>query len=265
MSSRASRERARQMRRRVAVAQRLGAIVLVLVMVVALMSIFRGCGKVDDPTLPPVATESSTEAISTEDLSASSMSYSPEPAETSTYYGDPDNYVYPFNTMSTDWDGSVYDNGFKLYEIPEEYAREGGCFPEVVQVYLWCLCEQRDIDYYMVVALIERESGYKWDAAGDGGNSVGYMQIGERWHKDRMLEEGVEDLLNPYGNIRVGLNFLQYLNKKYLDNSGANCVLMAYNMGESGARSLWKEGIYSTEYSREVLKRADEIRQELGN
>lgn len=241
MSSRASRERARQMRRRVAMAQRLGAIVLVLVMVVALMSIFRGCGKVDDPTLPPVATESSTD------------------------YGDPDNYVYPFNTMSTDWDGSVYDNGFKLYEIPEEYAREGGCFPEVVQVYLWCLCEQRDIDYYMVVALIERESGYKWDAAGDGGNSVGYMQIGERWHKDRMLEEGVEDLLNPYGNIRVGLNFLQYLNKKYLDNSGANCVLMAYNMGESGARSLWREGIYSTEYSREVLKRADEIRQELGN
>lgn len=265
MSSRVSRERARQRRRRVAMAQRLGAIVLGLVMMVALMSIFRGCGKVDDPTLSPAATESSTEAISTEELSASSLSYSPEPEEIPTYYGDPDNYVYPFNTMSIDWDGSVYDNGFKLYEIPEEYAREGGCFPEVVQVYLWCLCEQRDIDYYMVVALIERESGYKWDAAGDGGKSVGYMQIGERWHKERMLEEGVEDLLNPYGNIRVGLNFLQYLNKKYLDNSGANCVLMAYNMGESGARSLWKEGIYSTEYSRGVLKRAEEIRQELGN
>lgn len=235
MSSRASRERARQRRRRVAMAQRLGAIVLMLVLIVALVGIFRGCGKVD------------------------------EPEETPTYYGDPDNYVYPFNTMSTDWDGSVYDNGFKLYEIPYEYAREGGCFPEVVQVYLWCLCEQRDIDYYMVVALIERESGYKWDATGDGGNSVGYMQIGKKWHKDRMFEEGVEDLLNPYGNIRVGLNFLQYLNKEYLDNSGANCVLMAYNMGESGARSLWKEGIYSTEYSREVLKRAEEIRQELGN
>ena len=94
---------------------------------------------------------------------------------------------------------------------------------------------------------------------------MGYMQIGEKWHKDRMLEEAVADLLNPYGNIRVGLNFLQYLNKKYLDNSGANCVLMAYNMGESGARSLWKEGTYSTEYSRGVLKRAEEIRQELGN
>lgn len=172
MSSRASRERARQRRRRVAMAQRLGAIVLMLVLIVALVGIFRGCGKVDEPTLPPAATESSIELASSEELSASSMSYSPEPEETPTYYGDPDNYVYPFNTMSTDWDGSVYDNGFKLYEIPYEYAREGGCFPEVVQVYLWCLCEQRDIDYYMVVALIERESGYKWDATGDGGNSV---------------------------------------------------------------------------------------------
>lgn len=248
MSSRVSRERARQRRRRIAMAQRLGAIVLMLVLIVALVILFRGCGKVDEPTLPPAATQSST-----------------EPEETPTYYGDPDNYVYPFNTMSTDWDGSVYDNGFKLFEIPEEYAREGGCFPEVVQVYLWCLCEQRDIDYYMVVALIERESGYKWDAQGDSGNSVGYMQIGKKWHKERMIEEGVEDLLNPYGNIRVGLNFLQYLNNKYLESSGANCVLMAYNMGESGARSLWRDGIYSTEYSREVLKRAEEIRQELGN
>lgn len=260
MSSRVSRERARQRRRRVAMAQRLGAIVLGLVLMVALMSIFRGCGKVGDTTLPPVATESSTGAISTEELSVFT-----EPEEIPTYYGDPDNYVYPFNTMSTDWDGSVYDNGFKLYEIPEEYAREGGCFPEVVQVYLWCLCEQRDVDYYMMVALIERESGYRWDATGDGGKSVGYLQIGEKWHKERMLEEGVEDLLNPYGNIRVGLNFLQYLNEKYLNNSGVNCVLMAYNMGESGARSLWSEGIYSTEYSRGVLKRAEEIRQELGN
>lgn len=242
-------------------AQRLGAIVLGLVMMIALMSIFRGCGKVDDVTLPPVATESSTEAISTEELSASSVSYSPEPEEIPTYYGDPDNYVYPFNTMSTDWDGSVYDNGFKLYEIPEEYAREGGCFPEVVQVYLWCLCEQRDIDYYMVVALIERESGYKWDATGDGGKSVGYMQIGERWHKDRMLEEGVEDLLNPYGNIRVGLNFLQSLSDRYLANSGISCVLMAYNMGESTAKSFWADGVYSTDYTREILARADEIRQ----
>lgn len=259
MSSRASRERARQRRRRVAMAQRLGAIVLGLVMIVALMSIFRGCGKVDDTTLPPVATESPTEAISTEELSASSVSYSPEPIQL--VYDDPDNYIYPYNTMSADWGGEIYEEGFKVYKIPEEYAREGGCFPEVVQVYLWSLCKEREIDYCTVVALIERESGYKYDAAGDGGKSKGYMQIGERWHKERMAEEGVEDLYNPYGNIRVGLNFLQSLNDRYLANSGISCVLMAYNMGESTAKSFWVDGVYSTDYTREILARADEIRQ----
>ena len=35
----------------------------------------------------------------------------------------------------------------------------GGCFPEVVQAYLWCLCEERGINYYVVVALIERKVG----------------------------------------------------------------------------------------------------------
>lgn len=187
------------------------------------------------------------------------------PSESVDYlsYGDPDNYIYPFNTMSADWGSEVYEEGFRYYEIPEEYAREGGCFPEVVQVYLWCLCKERDIDYYMVVALIERESDYKWDAVGDGGNSLGYMQIGQKWHEERMLEEGVADLLNPYGNIRVGLNFIQELNDRYLESSGANCVLMVYNMGESQAKSWWAKGVYSTEYSRGILARAEEIKQEL--
>lgn len=122
---------------------------------------------------------------------------------------------------------------------------------------------ERGIDYYTVVAMIERESGYKYDAVGDGGKSVGYLQIGERWHKDRMEAEYVADLSNPYGNIRVGLNYLQELSKRYGD-SGMNCILMAYNMGESGAKKYWSKGIYSTEYSRGILARAEEIRQEIG-
>ena len=47
-----------------------------------------------------------------------------------------------------------------------EYKDAGGCFPEIVQVYLWCECKEYGVDYYTVVALIERESGYHWDKAG---------------------------------------------------------------------------------------------------
>lgn len=179
-----------------------------------------------------------------------------------TPYEDPNNYVYPYNTMSADWGAELYESGFKYYQIPQEYIDEGGCFPEVVQAYLWCLCEERGINYYVVVALIERESRYQWDASGDNGNSKGYMQIYESWHKGRMEAEGVTDLYNPYGNIRVGLNFLQELTGGGV-NADYHYVLMSYNMGESRAKALYKKGIYSTEYSIGILQRAQELQQEL--
>lgn len=178
-----------------------------------------------------------------------------------TPYEDPNNYVYPFNTMSADWGAELYSSGFKYYQIPQEYIDGGGCFPEVVQAYLWSLCQEKGIDYYVVVALIERESKYQWDASGDNGNSKGYMQIYEKWHLDRMEEEGVTDLYNPYGNIRVGLNFIYELSDA--GETDYHYVLMSYNMGESRAKEFFAKGVYSTEYSTEILQRALEIQQEI--
>lgn len=89
------------------------------------------------------------------------------------------------------------------------------------------------------------------------------MQIYEKWHTEWMEAEGVTDLFNPYQNIRVGLNCLREIQDKYLASSGENCVLMVYNMGESTAKKLWAKDIYSSAYSREVIARAQELRQEL--
>lgn len=77
------------------------------------------------------------------------------------------NYTYPYNTMSADWGSEVYEDGFRYYEIPQEHKDAGGCFPEIVQVYLWCECKEYGVDYYTVLAIIERESGYHWDKVGD--------------------------------------------------------------------------------------------------
>lgn len=174
---------------------------------------------------------------------------------------DTNNYIYPYNTVSADWGAEPYESGFKYYEIPEAYVRTGGCFPEAVQIYLWSLCQEYDINYYVVVAQIERESGYKWNATGDSGKSKGYMQIQERLHKDRMAEESVTDLYDPYGNIRVGLNLLRELKEK--SNGDYHYMLMSYNMGEGGCKKRNREGVYSTAYSRGVLQRAQEIEQEI--
>jgi hypothetical protein len=190
----------------------------------------------------------------------SSVTSTPEP--TQSYTMDKESYENPYNTMSVDCGAEIYDSGFVYYEIPKEYKKEGGCFPEIVQLYLWNLCKEKDIDYYIVLSLIERESGYRYDCIGDDGNSLGYMQIYKKYHKDRMKEQGVDNLLDPYGNIRVGIDYLCELYEKY-GSSGDNCVLMVYNMGECTAKKLWKNDIYSSEYSRVIVKRSQEIKQEL--
>lgn len=156
----------------------------------------------------------------------------------------------------------LLSDGFRYYEIPEKYRNAGGEFPEEVQEYLWSLCKERGVDYYLVVAMIEQESWYTATALGDNGNSKGYMQVYEKWHTSRMKVEGVEDLFDPYGNLRVGLNFLSEIYSRHEDK-GDSCVLMVYNMGENGAKKNWAKGVYSTEYSRVILQRAEEIKQEL--
>ena len=40
---------------------------------------------------------------------------------------------------------------------------------------------------------------------------------------------------------------------------------MAYNMGEYGASVLWEQGIYETSYSKKVLAKADEYKEQLEN
>lgn len=230
--------------------------------VIVLLSIFYLIVEADttEPTVTTVTDSNLTDSVETEEI-ITTVTTVPVTVDVK-ICEDPDNSVYPYNTMSTDWGLEVYAQGFRYYEIPEQYVREGGCLPEVVQVYLWSLCKERGLDYCTLLALIEKESGYKWDTVGDNGKSFGYAQIQKQWHLDRMADEGVQDITDPYGNLRVCTNYLQEMQDKY-GSSGAHCVLMTYNMGEPVAKRNWKKGIYSTEYSRYILQRAEEIRQEI--
>ena len=171
---------------------------------------------------------------------------------------EPDKYAV-FDTMSADWGGE--EDGFVLYEIPEEYSRTGGYFPEKMQVYTYCVCKQYGVRYDLVVALIEKESGYKFDKVGDDGHSIGYMQIYEECHRDRMERLNVTDLTNPYQNVLVGTDYLSELIERYGTIQDA---LAAYNYGEQGAKQhLWKNGIYVYEYNQTIMSRMKEIEEEL--
>lgn len=180
-----------------------------------------------------------------------------ESSEAAGQQDEPDRYAI-FDTMSSDWGDEA--DGFIYHEIPEEYTDTGGYFPEKMQCYTYILCKQYGVDYSLVVALIERESGYRFDRVGDDGNSYGYMQIYGKWHTDRMEELNCTDLMNPYQNVMVGIDYLASLIEKY---KTAQDALTAYNYGEQGAREhLWGKEIYSYSYNASILNRAKQLEEE---
>lgn len=175
-------------------------------------------------------------------------------------------YEYPYNTMSQDWSGDQVE-GFYYHEITEECKKAGGQFPVIMQVYTYILCEQNDVDYEMVFALIERESKCVWNAAGDGGASVGLMQIAEKWQQERMEKLNCTDLMQPFQNVKVGVDILAEFQEKLKgtvpDQQLQYDVLAAYNYGLRGAReNLWVYGVHEYEYNRAILERAQELKQE---
>nr|DAY71945.1 MAG TPA: hypothetical protein [Caudoviricetes sp.] len=172
---------------------------------------------------------------------------------------EPDRYAV-FDTMSEDWSADDVE-GFQFYEIPEEYQRTGGYMPEKMQIYTYIVCKNYGVRYELVIALIERESGYVFDKVGDDGHSMGYMQVYEDYHKDRMERLNCTDLMNPYQNILVGVDYLAELIDKYGTQQDA---LTAYNYGQAGAyRHMWSKGVYVYDYNSTIMKRAKEIEEVL--
>lgn len=80
----------------------------------------------------------------------------------------------------------------------------------------------------IIKALIEEESGWLSSAEGDDGESIGLMQIQERWHKKRMKRLGVTNLYDSEQNITVGCDILSELLNKYGNYKDA---LSVYNSG----------------------------------
>lgn len=119
------------------------------------------------------------------------------------------------------------------------------------------ISEKRGVDPALVLAVIEKESGYDPAAAGDNGRSQGLMQIWRSAHEKRMEKLGVVNLYDPKDNILVGIDILAEKLDKYEDTEKA---LIAYNAGDAGAKKhYFSKGIYSNGYSQAVLKIAEEI------
>lgn len=183
----------------------------------------------------------------------------PKETESQKQTEDPQNYEWPYDAMSSDWGGEEME-GFQLYQIPNEYIKTGGKLPEVVQVYTFCLCREYGVDYSTVLAIIQTESGFCWEAQSQ--SAFGYMQVIPSQHQDRIQRLSVEDIKNPYGNIRVGVDYLAELLQKY--DGDYHKALTAYRWGPTGAnRKYFSKGEEKSKYSKAVTKTAQRIRAEI--
>lgn len=159
------------------------------------------------------------------------------------------NIPEPFDTISADWSEEDL-SGWRHYEIPEECSRDGGYLPDIVQVYTYCLCREKHIDYPMVLAMMEVESGYRYDESSDQG--IGYMQIVYPYHKERMDGLTEAALYDPYINIRVAVDYLEELSEQFTSNEE---ILTAYNSGVSGAyQKYWNKGIFESPYAEKIME-----------
>lgn len=124
-----------------------------------------------------------------------------------------------------------------------------------LQHYIADICEDRNISTAIVLAVIRKESAYTVDAVGDSGRAQGLMQVQERWHAARMEKLGCDDMLDPFENVTVGIDFLdEMIDKGY----GIEWALTAYNGGESRAHKFRDAGEVSS-YAASVLAFAAEI------
>lgn len=124
--------------------------------------------------------------------------------------------------------------------IEDTYLMPEHPLPLDKQVLLYGACLEMGVDYQLALAVIEQETGYR-SLMGDDGESAGYMQVQEKWHRERMALLGVDDLMDPKSNFRVGCHFL----KECIDKYGLERGLGFYNGGVAKV----------TDYSREVLGR----------
>lgn len=120
-----------------------------------------------------------------------------------------------------------------------------------LQRYIYEICADENVPITLVMAMIEHESRFNPEVVSST-DDYGLMQINKVNHE--WLEEDFRcaDMLNPYQNVFCGIKIIAKYIEKYEGDYGK--ALMAYNMGDYGARKAWQNGVTSTNYSTSVLE-----------
>lgn len=132
------------------------------------------------------------------------------------------------------------------------YYRDDVPLPYDLQDVMQSACKTYGVDYSLALAVCQTESSF--DPNAQNGQCWGYMQIHSINYPETREATGY-DPESPDGNTVCGVYLLAKEIHKY---DSVSKGLMAYNCGETGAAKLWNQDIFTTEYTRTVLDRAEQ-------
>ena len=171
---------------------------------------------------------------------------SPTKAETITIYKYKDNLTYKADKLP-----KVEKNHY--YNIPLSHS---------LQDFIYEICVDEDVPVTLVLAMIETESGFNPEIISPT-NDYGLLQINKVNYEWLKKSYRTADMLNPYQNVFCGIKIIGTFIKKY--NNDYTKALMAYNMGDYGAKKAWQNGIVSTKYSTKILDLMNKYEEDLKN
>jgi len=127
--------------------------------------------------------------------------------------------------------------------------------PAEHQSYLIMRSEQYGVEVEIAFSTVWRESEFNQNATNNKNKNktidAGYFQINScNWDFYREVFGQDWDPYDPYDNIDAGVYHIAMC-MKYDKNP--TCYMMVYNMGYGGASRLWKQGIWSSEYTRSLV------------
>lgn len=137
------------------------------------------------------------------------------------------------------------------YDVPLSYS---------LQRYIYEVCADEEVPVSLVIAMIDKESQFNPEAVSDTGD-YGLMQINKINHETLKEQYRAADVLDPYQNVFCGVKMMGSYIKAH--DGDYNKALMAYNMGDYGAKKAWENGIKSTSYSESVLALMQKYEQEV--
>ena len=158
----------------------------------------------------------------------------------------PETQVYEIVSQETSSDYILL-----YYDCPLDYE---------LQDYIRTVCKKECVPMSLVMAMIEVESGFKENVISTT-NDYGLMQINAVNHEWLSEKYEITDFLDPYQNVLCGIKIIS----EHLSKTGGDIptALMRYNLGASGAKRLWDDGVYETQYTRKIMTAYERYRNEI--